>query len=692
MNRWYAAEGTLFPLGVSWIEAEQAYNFAIYSKHATDVTLLLYHVGDLAHPAWEYHFNYLKNKSGRIWHCRVPLAETKGAQFYGYRIGGPNPESGFSWHNFDAEKILLDPYAKAVFFPPGFDRRAASHPGSNAGRAPLALLHDIGCSGRFDWSGDRRPRHDADLVIYEMHVKGFTRHPNSGVDEARRGTFLAVIDKIPYLQELGITAVELMPIFQFDPQDDNYWGYMPINFFAPHNAYATDPLDCRQHEEFRQMVRALHQAQIEVILDVVYNHTGEGDQRGPTYSLKGIDNTTYYMVTGNHEQPYANYSGTGNTLHTANRAVRRLIIDSLRYWVTEMHVDGFRFDLASIFTRNPDGSAGPTDPPIYGEIAAHPELADIRLIAEPWDACGLFQLGQRFPGTMWMQWNSAFRDTLHRFIRGDSGLVPDLMTRLYGSADLFPDVLADACHAYQSVNYVTSHDGFTLYDLVSYNQRNNWANGHNNTDGANDYSWNCGWEGDDNMPPPILNLRKRQVKNLFCLLMLSAGTPMFRMGDEFLQTQQGNNNPYNQDNEITWLDWRRRAAHRDVFRFFQKMIAFRKRHPSLSRSRFWRDDVTWYGSGRYVDLSPESKQLAFVVHGCSQRDADIYALINSDADSAEFGVHEGNIGEWMRVVDTSLAAPNDIVDPGQEVPVTSHYYTVQGRSAVVLVKPSSLGD
>lgn len=685
MNRWYTVEGSPFPLGVSWVEETLSFNFALYSKHATRVTLLFYTANELTHPVLEYDFNFLKNKSGPIWHCRIAQEETEDARYYGYRIDGPNPGPGFAWHNFDSEKVLLDPYAKSIFVPPGFDRHAASQPGSNAGKALLGLLHDLR-SQSIDVSDDCRPQHDTDLVIYEMHVRGFTQHASSRVDKARRGTFRGVIDKIPHLKELGITAVELMPVFQFDPQEENYWGYMPINFFAPHHAYSTDPTTCRQHDEFREMVHELHRAGIEVILDVVYNHTGEGDHRGPTYSLKGIDNSTYYMVTGDAQTPYANFSGTGNTLHTANRAVRRLIIDSLRYWVCEMHVDGFRFDLASIFTRNPDGSVSHTEPPIFGEIAAHPELADVRLIAEPWDAYGLFQLGQRFPGTTWMQWNAGFRDTMQRFVRGDEGMVPDLMTRLYGSADLFPDDLPHACHPYQSVNYVTSHDGSTLYDLVSYNQKRNWENGHENTDGPNEFSWNCGWESDEDLPKDVLDLRKRQIKNFFCLLMLSAGTPMFRMGDEFLQTQGGNNNPYNQDNETTWLDWRRLETHPDMFRFFQKMIAFRKSHFSLNRSRFWREDVTWYGADRAVDFSNASKQLAVVIHGNSQDDVDIYLMVNAAPESVQFGIHEGGSDEWVRVVDTALPSPQDILVPELSISVRSHFYIVQGHSTVVLIR------
>ncbi len=680
---WEQTEGSPFPLGASWIEEERAFNFSIYSKHAESVELRFYGEDDFEHPLYQFRFDYLKNKSGRIWHCRLPSETLANCRFYCYRISGPGPEPGFSWHTFDAEKLLLDPYAKTIYFPPEFSRDAAMQPGSNEGRASLGLIPRT--EGSFDWSRDRKLRHTSELVIYELHVKGFTAHPSSDVRPENRGTFDGVIEKIPYLRGLGVTAVELMPVFQFDPQEGNYWGYMPLNFFAPHHAYSSDPAACHQHDDFREMVKRLHEAGIEVILDVVYNHTAEGDEHGPTYSFKGIDNSTYYVVSGDPTRPYQNFSGTGNTLHTANRAVRQLIVDSLLYWVKELRVDGFRFDLASVFARNEDGSVNLQDPPIFGQIAAEPELANIRLIAEPWDASGVYQLGSQFPGQLWMQWNGRYRDTLRRFVRGDPGLTTDLMTRLYGSADLFPDDRLHAYRPWQSVNYVCSHDGFTLYDLVSYNQKRNWANGHNNTDGESGGSWNCGWEGDENVPSEVLQLRKQQIKNFCCLLMLSAGTPMFRMGDEFLQTQSGNSNPYNQDNETSWLDWRRQELHSDTLRFFQNMIAFRKTHPSIARTHFWREDIAWYGADHNVDMSENSRTLAYCLHGESEADADIYLMINSSSESVNFGIHEGAAGQWHRVVDTSLASPDDFAEADGQ-PVTSSCYVVAARSVVVLVR------
>ncbi len=682
MSRWNAKEGSASPLGLSWVEAAHAYNFALYSKDAEDVTLLLY-ADDPATPVLIHRFDYLTNKSGRIWHCRIPKDAANGAQYYGYRIDGPAAPSGR--RRFDPHKLLLDPYAKAVYFPPEFDRQAAMQAGDNAGLAPLASF--CACEHDFDWRGDRHIRHEAETVIYELHVRGFTRNPNSGVADQARGTFAGVVEKIPYLKDLGITAVELMPVFQQDPGEGSHWGYMPLSFFAPHQGLATCPSTCGQVDDFAHMVRALHEAGIEVILDVVYNHTAEGDHLGPMYSFKGIDNDTYYLMADVSGAPYADFSGTGNTLNCSNRLVRKMVLDSLRHWVQELHVDGFRFDLASIFTRNADGSVNLADPLLLADITADAALAGTRLIAEPWDAAGTYQLGRSFPGILWMQWNGRFRDEVRRFVRGDPGLVGALMTRLYGSADLFPDDRANAYHAYQSVNYVASHDGFTLYDLVAYNEKHNAANGHENADGAvENYSWNCGWEGDSDVSASVMALRKRQVKNFCCLLFLANGTPMFRAGDEFLQTQHGNNNPYNQDNETTWLDWSRLEDHSEIFRFFKLAIAFRKAHPSLSRSRFWRDDVRWYGVGARPDLAYESHSVAFSLHGASEDDHDLYVMVNGYWEPLVFTIQEGTAGEWSRVIDTSRPSPDDFREAGSEAAMSSVEYRVEPRSIVVLIR------
>jgi glycogen operon protein len=681
IDRWTASEGAPFPFGVSWIEEEAAYNFALYSKHATGVTLLLYSESDFIHPIFHYRFNPLKNRSGRVWHGRIPEREIPGARFYAYAVEGPyDPTAG---HRFEPQKILLDPYARAVFFPPDFSREAARHPASNAGRAPLGFLP--ACRIPFDWGDDRRPVHTSDTVIYELHVKGFTMRPNAGVSPEDRGTYAGLIEKIPYLKELGVTVVELMPVHQYDPQEGNYWGYMPLNFFSPHHAYASGDGMCRQINEFREMVKAFHAAEIEVILDVVYNHTTEMDENGPTYSYRGIDNTTYYLLEVDRRR-YRNDAGTGNVLHCANRAVRKMILDSMRYWVEEMHVDGFRFDLASLFTRNSDGSINLDDPPIIFEITADPLFANIRLIAEVWDLSA-YQLGRSFPGITWFQWNGKFRDDLRAFVRGDRGRINDLMARLYGSDDLFPET--ESYHAYQSVNFITSHDGFTLYDLVSYNTKHNEANGHRNTDGTDhNLSWNGGWEGDLGAPEAVLALRRRQVKNFCALLFLANGTPMLRAGDEFLQMQGGNNNPYNQDNETSWLDWDLLQKNRELFRFFKQMIAFRKAHPSLCRSRFWREEVHWYGAEGEVDRSEASQTLAFFLSGASVEDDDLYVLINASPRDRTFFLQEGKAEAWRRVVDTSLPNPEDFLPSGREAIMKEKSYTVKGRSVVILIRPN----
>jgi isoamylase len=675
---WEQVEGSPLPLGVTWIEEEQAFNFAVHAEHAESVTLLLYTPADLLNPLLAYRFDFLRNKSGRIWHCRIPLREIVEARYYGYSVSG-QPVSYI--HSFDPQKVLLDPYAKCVFFPPEFDRQAAMREGPNAGKSPLGVLSAP--HSTFNWEGSSYPYHEADAIIYELHVKGFTRNPNSGVEPSRAGTYSGLVEKIPYLKELGITVVELMPVFQRDPQEGDYWGYMPLNFFAPHSQYSSTGPDCQQIE-FKNMVKAFHQAGIGVVLDVVYNHTCEGDHRGPIYSYKGFDSSSYYMTSSDPTNPYANYSGTGNTLNFGRGHVRKLVMDSLRYWKREMQIDGFRFDLASVFSRNEDGFLNWGHAPIFAEIAGDPELGKLRLIAEPWDT-GAYQLGRGFPGITWLQWNGRFRDDVRRFVKGDSGMVQDLMRRLYGSDDLFPDDRAEAYHAYQSVNFLTSHDGFTLYDLVSYNKKHNSPNGNNNQDGTDaNYSWNCGYEGDQGAPDEVLALRRKQVKNFFCLLMLSNGIPMFRAGDEFLNTQFGNNNPYNQDNETGWLDWSQLQTNRDVFRFFKNMISFRKLHPSLSRSRFWREDVTWYGTGGKADLSQDSHSLAFCLHGASQDDDDIYVMINAYWEKLEFQLQEGTAQEWLRIVDTGLADPEDFSDRGQLLQASG--YTLAPRSVVVLVR------
>ncbi|HEV2275204.1 MAG TPA: isoamylase [Acidobacteriaceae bacterium] len=679
-TNWYSQEGTATPLGVTWIEEEQAFNFALYSKHASEVTLLLFSAADEVQPAYEFKFNPLIHKSGRVWHCRMRADAISGSRYYAYRVAGPN-EAG-AGHRFDDQKILFDPYARALHFPKNFSREVARIPGSNAGRAPLGVLMREPVAPR-----PRRAStiHTSDLVIYELHVRGFTARASSGVSAEKRGTFAGLADKIPYLAELGITAVELMPVTQQDPQEGSRWGYMPLGFFAPHRGYSKAESTSEVLNEFREMVQAFHAANMEVILDVVYSHTGEGDEAGPIYSFKGIDNSTYYLLEPDWRH-YRDDTKTGNVLNCANHYVRKMIVDSLNFWVREMQVDGFRFDLASIFTRKQDGSIDLDDPPILAAVNGALDLSGARLIAEAWDPAS-YQLGKTFPGISWLQWNGKFRDDVRAFLRGDGGMVTSLMTRLYGSADLFPDDVMNAYHPYQSVNFATCHDGFSLYDLVAYNQKHNEENGHNNTDGTdNNLSWNCGWEGDPNAPDEVLALRRRQVKNFCCLLLLSNGTPMLRAGDEFMNTQRGNNNPYNQDNQTTWLDWDLLKKNYGIFRFFQRMIAFRKAHPSIARSRFWREDVRWFGVGQAPDLSFNSHTLAYHLRGASQHDSDLYVMINAYWEDLTFAVQEGEASEWRRVIDTGHASPVDFCDPESAERLSSLSCNVRARSIVVLVR------
>jgi isoamylase len=680
---WSSREGSPVPQGVTWIAEEKAYNFALYSKHATAVTLLLYREDDGVRPQSSHRLDHRQHKTGRVWHCRIPDAVVENCRYYAFTVEG-DPDGNGSWQRFDPQKVLFDPYARELHFPVTFDREAARHPGSNAGAAPLGVIPKPGEDGT-DWDGDIPPRHEGDAVIYELHVDAFTRSPSSGVPPDRRGTYLGLIEKIPYLRDLGVTVVELMPVFQFDPQEGSYWGYMPLSFFAVHAGYATNTAVGAAREELRQLIRAFHRGGLEVVIDVVYNHTAEGDHRGPTYSMKGIDNSTFYLMTHDPDWPYANHSGTGNTLHTANYYVRKMILDSLRYWVEEMHVDGFRFDLASVFTRRADGSVDVKTPGIFAEIASDPVLSRVRLIAEPWDASGAYLLGRSLPGIGWAQWNGRFRDDVRRFARGDPGMTEGVMRRLYGSDDLFPDDLPHCYRPEQSINFVTSHDGFTLYDLVSYNSKRNWANGEENRDGmADDFSFNCGWEGDDGVPADVLLARKRQAKFLLALLLLSNGTPMLRAGDEFLHTQKGNNNPFNQNNETSWLDWSRLESNADVHRFVRSMIAFRKAHPTVSRSRFWRQDVEWrtFNGGAF---DPAQPTIAFRLSGGAVGDADLYVMINASPEERDCVVPASTTGRWLRAIDTSRAPPYDVVEPGGAVEVPETTCRVGSRGIVVLV-------
>jgi isoamylase len=528
-----------------------------------------------------------------------------------------------------------------------------------------------------------------------MHVAGFTRHPSSGVAAERRGTYAGIIEKIPYLQDLGVTAVELLPVFQFDRQDCpadlvNYWGYSPVSFFAPHAGYSSRKDALGPVDEFRDLVKALHRAGIEVILDVVYNHTAEGNAGGPTLCFRGLANDVYYILDNNRAD-YANYSGTGNTLNANQSIVRRMILDSARYWVTHMHVDGFRFDLASILSRDETGR--PLEhPPVLWDIDSDPVLAGTKLIAEAWDAAGLYQVGSFF-GDHWKEWNGRFRDDVRRFVKSDSGTVRLLAQRALGSPDIFGHREREP---EQSINFVTCHDGFTLNDLVSYNDKHNEANREGNRDGLNEnLSWNCGVEGPTG-DTAVEQLRRRQVKNLMVILLTSIGTPMLQMGDEMRRSQRGNSNAYCQDNEVSWLDWNLLDRHHDLHQFVRKLIAQRLRFLSagdevaLSLNQLLRRaEIDWHGVelGR-PDWSDSSHSLALTVRP-RQRQIPLWlhVMFNAYWEALDFELPlapGAALASWRRWIDTSLESPEDILDAAAAPSVPGTTYRVPPRSIVAL--------
>jgi isoamylase len=684
--------GSASPLGAA--PSPAGVNFSLFSRHATGVALLLFDRVDDAKAARIVSLDPVANRTYHYWHVFVP-GVTPG-QIYGYRVEGPSdPANGM---RFDPTKILLDPYGRAVAVPDLYSRAAAREVGDNTATAMKSVVVD---PSAYDWEGDaplRRP--SAQTVVYEMHVRGFTRHPSSGVGEKTRGTFAGLIEKIPYLQKLGITAVELLPVFQFDAQDCppgkvNYWGYAPVSFFAPHQAYSSRRDLLGPADEFRDMVKALHQGGIEVILDVVYNHTAEGDHRGATSCFRGLDNSTYYILEKDRSR-YANYTGTGNTLNANHPIVRRMILDSLRYWVESMHVDGFRFDLASVLARDASGQPIP-DPPILWDIESDPALAGTKLIAEAWDAAGLYQVGS-FIGDSWKEWNGRFRDDVRRFFRGDPGSVMRVADRLVGSPEIYGHKEREV---EQSVNFVTCHDGFTLNDLVSYDRKHNEENGEDNRDGENDnHSWNCGVEG-PTADRAIERLRNRQVKNFLTVTMLSLGMPMILMGDEARRTQCGNNNAYCQDNETGWFDWTLVGKHADVLRFVTLLNARRvlrvveherRRVPLNQLIRQARK--RWHGVRvGQPDWSNDSHSLAFEAE-VQQEGLCVYLILNAYWESLEFElprVGDGPASSWRRWIDTALESPEDIVPWRSAPPVSGRTYETAARSVVVLFRDSGDG-
>jgi glycogen operon protein len=679
------------PLGAN--PGPDGVNFSLFSENATGVELLLFAAHDAPQPFQVIRFDPSVNKSFHFWH--VFVRGLHAGAHYAYRVDGPfDPAAG---QRFNRNKVLIDPYARGNT-DNIWNRGAACSWDDNVTTSMRSVVID---TAGYDWEGDaplNRPMEDT--IIYEMHVRGFTQSPSSRVQH--RGSFAGVVEKIPYLKDLGVTAVELMPVFDFDETAvlreldgralTNYWGYSTMGFFAPQSSYCMRP-DIGSHlREFRDMVKALHRAGIEVILDVVFNHTDEGNHLGPTFSFRGIDNRTHYFLVPWDLQYYMDFSGCGNTFNCNHPILQKLIVECLRYWVREAHVDGFRFDEGSILSRGEDGAPS-VHPPVVWQIELDEELAESKVIAEAWDAAGLYQIGH-FPGDRWAEWNGRYRDDVRRFVSGDSGLLGAVASRLAGSADLYQ---SRGQLPVNSINFVTCHDGFTLSDLVSYNGKHNEANGEGNGDGIDDnLSWNCGAEGWSN-DPAVESLRNRQVRNFAAILLLSRGVPMFVAGDEVRRTQSGNNNAYCQDNETSWFDWTLVERNRDLFRFWKRMIEFRKRHPALRRGQFFTGarnergltDVAWHGtklnSPGWDD--PDGRALGVTLAGFSG-DGDLHAMFNMYWDSLDFELPSVQDRIWLKAVDTSQQPPLDIADFGAELPVVGNLCSVPARSIVVLINRS----
>ena len=685
--------------------------FAVFSRHATLVSLLLFEHEDDLSPCAEVVFDPARHRTGDIWH--LYLEGIGPGQLYLYRVDGPyDPENG---HRFNHNKVLIDPYARATTGRFVHDVRSALGCDPRAPEADLSFSEEssvavvpkcVVVDDEFDWQGDvplNIPLRET--IVYEAHVRGLSAHSSSGA--AYPGTYLGVVDKIPYLRELGITSLELLPVQEFNEHEvdridpttgmrlRNYWGYSPLAFFAPKAGYAASQEPGGVVAEFKYMVRELHKAGIEVILDVVFNHTGEGNELGPTYSFRGLDNSIYYMLDQN-KRYYRNFSGCGNTVNCNHPIVRQLILDCLHYWVMEMHVDGFRFDLGSILGRDSAGNLM-ENPPVVEHIAQDPILRDTKLIAEAWDAAGAYQVGW-FPGGRWAEWNDKYRDEVRRFWNFEFGDAAQLATRLSGSADLY---LRDGRKPFHSINFVTAHDGFTLHDLVSYNKKYNRSNGEGNRDGHNhNYSHNHGAEGpaDD---ARVTALRLRQRKNLIATLLLSQGTPMLLGGDELGRTQRGNNNAYCHDNETVWLDYSRSEDYSDFLRFVREMVAFRRRHPVLWRGEFFTGvdgeydvipDIAWLDpEGRSVDWTTAGGRLAVRIDGREPGadeavvDSDLVLLFNAARERVTFRLPDDT--GWLRVIDTGLETPEDIVSEEQATLITGGTrYTLCAKALAVFVE------
>jgi isoamylase len=677
--------GRSSPIGATLVDGGA--NFSVFSRSADRIELLLFDGPDDQRPSRVIRMDPFVNRTYHYWHVFVPGLQP--GQIYGFRAFGPfQPDRGL---RFDPSKVLLDPYGRAIALPKNYSREAARFHGDNTATAMKSVLAD---SRTYDWEGDaplNRPW--ARTIIYEAHVRGFTAHPSSDLPQSIRGTYAGLVEKIPYLRQLGITAVELLPVFQFDPYDapsgkTNYWGYSPVSFFALHQSYSSRQEPLAALDEFRDMVKALHRSGIEVILDVVFNHTAEGGDDGPTQCFKGLDNPAYYLLCEDRSR-YANFTGTGNTLNANHPVIRRMIVDSLRYWVTEMHVDGFRFDLASILARGPSGEVM-SNPPVLWDIESDPELAGTKMIAEAWDAAGLYQVGS-FVGDSWKEWNDHFRDDVRDFFRGASDSVGRMTDRLLGSPSIYA---RRGREAEESINFVACHDGFTLNDVVTYDHKHNQDNGENNHDGHNDNrSWNCGYEGPVN-ETEIERLRNRQVKNFFTAAILSVGVPMFVMGDEVRRSQRGNNNAYCQDNETNWLDWTLISKHADVHRFVKLLIARRlirdvdheRRRASLTQVLRESNHALNGVKLNQPDTSPSSH--SFAIGGdLKNEDVSVYIMFNAYWEPLDFELPVMSDGarNWRRWIDTALDAPEDICEWNREMQIRQSKYLVGPRSVVVLI-------
>jgi glycogen operon protein len=649
-----------YPLPYGAVLRDGGVQFVVFSRSATAMRVLLYDRVNDPDPRRAVEFNPEKDRWGDIWSIFVPELTT--GQLYHFQADGPfEPQEG---HRFNRLARLIDPYARALAgkFLPGTDGII---------RPPKCVVVD----DTFDWQGDRHLKRPlAESIIYETHVRGFTKSSTSGV--AQPGTYAGVVEKIPYLKSLGVTAVELMPIYEFPTEEcdgsksdrTNYWGYDPMAFFAPHRGYMQGDTPGDQVREFKEMVRELHAAGIEVILDVVFNHSSEGNEQGPTFSFKGLENKVYYML--NDDGTYKNYSGCGNTINGNHPIVREMIFHCLRHWVHNYHIDGFRFDLASILSRNRKGELVP-NPPMVEVIAEDPMLADTKIIAEAWDAAGAFQVGS-FATQRWAEWNGHYRDNVRRFWRGDYGLTGPMATRLAGSSDLYQP---SGRRPYHSINFITSHDGYTLNDLVSYERKHNAANGEENRDGDNNnYSANYGIEGPTRRKT-IVSIRQRQVKNLMATLLLSQGVPMIAAGDEVLRTQRGNNNAYCQDNATSWFDWRLVERNAEMLRFCRTLIEFRRRQPNVRRSSFLTGaaakpgqlpDVSWYGTdGKPVEWNNVFHSLTAIL-GTSGLEDDLAAryvmfMMHSGTEPQPFAVPKMAANrKWRLLVDTAASPPGDV--------------------------------